>query len=454
MMHYRSRTCGGTTRILLIVIFCLVALYRLRSYNLGYFGGEPGLRSANPRYPSAATPKSLSLTEEQCTAAFPLLNLEIEKASHEGPFELRKGPDDYSGSVQGRIRDGKLYIISAVQDRVLNRVGAVLHSLHRAIVTSPSPLPNTLFTLNINDEPRSNSWSFSRSDNPRIPKNPWLMPHFSSWSWPLPFVGPLDEALVKIEKLEKAAPWREKINKVVWRGTAWFNPDWNMALRPKLVEVAGGKPWADVAIWDGESGDNTINITDFCAYKYIIYAEGKSYSGRLPFHQACASVILTPPLAFLLHNTHLMRPLFSSTIYLSSTNLDADRHNAKSPPSSAFPDESTRKTWPASYPPSQANIVFVKPDWSDLEDTVEFLMKHPGIGEGIANRQRDVMVKQGYLSEAAEACYWRKLITAWALMARTSESGNTADGSYWGDGTRWETFSLTGSTGIEKKIQP
>lgn len=160
-----------------------------------------------------------------------------------------------------------------MHSNIPQRVAAILHSLHRAIISSPTPLPETLFTLNINDDPRPNAWSFSRTDNPRLPQNPWLMPHFSSWSWPLPFIGPLDEALTKIEEIEQAISWTEKIDKAVWRGTAWFNPDWSPGLRPKLVSITEGKKWADVAIWSGEGDANTINITDFCKYKYIIYTE-------------------------------------------------------------------------------------------------------------------------------------------------------------------------------------
>lgn len=101
------------------------------------------------------------------------------------------------------------------------------------------------------------------------------MPHFSSWSWPVEYIGPLDEALVKIEQLERDTSWREKINKAVWRGTAWFDPDWDMALRSKLVTATEGKQWADVQFWGQgqEEKNNTIAIEEFCRYKYIIYAE-------------------------------------------------------------------------------------------------------------------------------------------------------------------------------------
>ena len=101
------------------------------------------------------------------------------------------------------------------------------------------------------------------------------MPHFSSWSWPVEYVGPLDEAVTKIEHIEATTTWEQKINKAVWRGTEWFDPDWDMGLRPKLVKATEGKEWADVQLWGQgqEEKNNTIAIEDFCKYKYIIYAE-------------------------------------------------------------------------------------------------------------------------------------------------------------------------------------
>lgn len=111
------------------------------------------------------------------------------------------------------------------------------------------------------------------------------------------------------------------------------------------------------------------------------------------------------------------------------------------PPASAYPVPSTNITWPVSYPPSLANIIFVRPDWSDLEATILYLRQNPEIAKGIAQNQRELMVNGGYLSEAAEACYWRSLIRAWSKMVRTSESKGEK-GRAWGEGTRWETYSL------------
>jgi hypothetical protein len=149
--------------------------------------------------------------------------------------------------------------------------------------------------------------------------------------------------------------------------------------------------------------------------------KGITYSGRLPFHQSCRSIILTPPLSYLMHTTHLLRPIFSSSLPLSSP-----------PPDQAVPNP----RWPKSYPPSLANIIFVSPDWSDLEATIEFLRANQKTAEGIAERQREV-VRKGLLSEASEVCYWRAFVRGWSGVARIDER------EWEGQGVRWEEFSLT-----------
>ncbi|RAL62148.1 hypothetical protein DID88_002632 [Monilinia fructigena] len=143
-------------------------------------------------------------------------------------------------------------------------------------------------------------------------------PTASFWSWPISFIGTIDEALSKIEHIEKNTRWTEKIDKAVWRGTDGSIQFGNKDLRPSLILKGKEKEWADIEAlkWNtnGESAENAIGIEDFCKYKYIVYTEGITYSGRLLFHQACASIILTPPPTYLLHNTHFMRPIFLNLI--------------------------------------------------------------------------------------------------------------------------------------------
>lgn len=55
--------------------------------------------------------RALGLTGEQCKNGFPGLEREIENAVREGRFGLRKEEDDVPGSIQGRIRDGKVGLV-------------------------------------------------------------------------------------------------------------------------------------------------------------------------------------------------------------------------------------------------------------------------------------------------------------------------------------------------------
>ncbi|KAL1844892.1 hypothetical protein VTK73DRAFT_1568 [Phialemonium thermophilum] len=164
----------------------------------------------------------------------------------------------------------------------------------------------------------------------------------------------------------------------------------------------------------------------------------------------CASVLLTPPIAWLQHTTHLVRPLFSCDLDLD---LDLDleeaprdasgqqqprrRRRRQASPSSWTPSADVQKGWPRRYAADEANLIFVAPDWSDLEATVRWLERNPQVAEGIARRQRDLFVGGGYFSPAAEACYWRALIRGWSRVARTEGEGWEEK-----EGVRWELFSM------------
>jgi hypothetical protein len=308
---------------------------------------------------------------------------------------------------------------------------AALNQLYRAIVTSSEPLPDTLFALNIQDRPMAQSWSYARPADPTATKaGDFLMPHFAFWAWPLKYIGSMDRALTAITEIEANQTFRAKIPQAIWRGTPWFNDVQNHDLRKRLIQVTAGKPWADVQAlkWEtnGQTASNGLAIEDFCRYKYIIYTEGVTYSGRLPFHQACRSVILTPPMAWMLHTTHLVRPVFSSTLLLKQPSLGPPHQSDR-----------IKRAWPTDLGVEDANLVMVSPDWSDLEATIAWLEKHPTIAEGIAHRQRKLFYEEGYLSAAAETCYWRALIRGWSTVVEP-------EGSEWSEhkGVRWELFSL------------
>ena len=93
------------TAICGIVLFLILAYFYRR---ISWTNGGYAELLYSKQYPSTETLKSLSLTEAQCDATFPGLAKEIDFAVARGPFDLKRGPDYAHGSVEGRIKDGKV----------------------------------------------------------------------------------------------------------------------------------------------------------------------------------------------------------------------------------------------------------------------------------------------------------------------------------------------------------
>ncbi|KAF3942080.1 hypothetical protein ABW19_dt0203521 [Dactylella cylindrospora] len=327
-----------------------------------------------------------------------------------------------------------MYVISSSNTtnnnvNVMHR-SAALHQIAKSLATSPEPLPDTVFSFTPIDYPKNSTWVYSKWYDHSDVLNYWPVPHFGHWSWPVKYIGPLTEVLDEVTEIEADLPFDKKIDKLFWRGTTYFNPLQNGNLRGNLLGVTEGKEWADVGElkWTTlETALNIVQIPEICRYKYIAYTEGITYSGRLPFHMLCESIIITVPINYMMHSTHLMKPLMSWTLGFKTT---------VAPSSWAL--KRMRKAWPRDYKPDEANAVFVSPDWSDLEETVMWLRENPKIARGIARRQKEMFVDRGYLSQSAEMCYWRETIRGWNKVAIP-----TGDG--WDElGIPWETFALTG----------
>lgn len=127
--------------------------------------------------------------------------------------------------------------------------------------------------------------------------------------------------------------------------------------------------------------------------------QGVTYSGRLRYFQHCRSIIVTPKLSW--HQIH--SPLISGS------------------------------------GPNQ-NIVYVKDDWSDLEETINHLLANPAEAERIANNTVDTF-RDRYLTPAAETCYWRKLFRAWESV--TDPLPEVIP--FVERGTSWESYVLMGA---------
>ncbi|KAI1817391.1 hypothetical protein GGS20DRAFT_35243 [Poronia punctata] len=497
VLHLPRRTTRNMTRlrqIIFISVLCLAlyCLFQVPGESLdGSRWTNPEAYQARPRVLSPDLLSNRFLTESQCRATFPGLLDQVDQEVAKGPFEVKRKPNNL-GPMIARIRDGQLYILSAARKTDLSKDmlahrSATLHQISNALLTWPRPpssssssstspfshIPNTIFAFNHHDDPLPSTMSYSKPADPALltyqdgsPRRFFPVPHFSFYSWALPFIGSLPRAARAISSIETTLSFSEKIPKAVWRGTTWFNNPRAGRLRQNLVRAFGnakGKPWTDIEALDwtttttttttgsndgkttmvgagmGErNASNALRIEDFCRYKYIIHTEGITYSGRFQFHNLCASVVVTPPVAWMQHLTHLLRPVFSHTLEGSRPRSPIDLGEKETQKSLApYPQPWLQSAWPVAYDASEANIVFVAPDWSDLEQTIEWLEAHPQVAEGIARRQRMLFEDGGYFSPAAEMCYWRALIKGWSEVVRV-EDGAFDDL----EEVTWEEFSL------------
>jgi hypothetical protein len=294
----------------------------------------------------------------------------------------------------------KLYVISIDEHHVNTRDQATLMALHRAILTSPEPLPNIEFTLNTDDiaSPDDTTWTYSRRASD---KKLWLMPDFGYWSWPEPKIGAYSEVQAKATAMDKKVPWAQKLGKLVWRGAMM-----DLLVREQLFEASAGREWADVRIlnWEDEGegkSHNVLTMDEHCGYKFVAHTEGVSYSARLQNLQNCQSVVVAHKLKWIQHHHHLM----------------------------------------ISSGPEQ-NFVEVAEDFTGLDEAMEMLIDDDDMAERIAYNNVK-MFREHYLTPAAETCYWRKLIRGWATVSFEPEFYKEVDGEMKWRGLPVESFFLT-----------
>ncbi|KAK5133218.1 hypothetical protein LTR08_008053 [Meristemomyces frigidus] len=351
------------------------------------------------------------LSEEQCAAAFPELYVEVDRAV---AYRIRVGNvtlDDLDvgwrgdGIVRARIYDNQLYIIDAhgVWDHNHRpRSIATLHALNRAISAAREPLPDIEFTFTDHDsaliDPNSNhtTWSYSRLAHQ---ESLWLMPDFGFWAWP-------DVGLRSYRELQMALDYDEddfldKVPKLVWRGSLSVG---SHAARVGLLEHSANQPWGDVQTldWSNKSDIDSklLTMEDHCSYMFTAQTEGNTYSGRLKYLLNCHSILLSHELQWIEHYHHLLRP--------------------------AGMDQ---------------NYIKLKPDFRDLPKIMKNLLKldHLLKAKTIADNARRTF-RERYLTPAAEACYWRALVTGWASVQgfepRVWEEREAADD--WRGGKRFK----------------
>lgn len=102
----QSRRLRQTTLLFggCLAIYCLLFVYRNPVDDAAAVAATRRPAHREQLSPSLLT--NLSLTEEQCNAAFPGLTREIDLAVAQGPFKVKQSGS--LGPLQGRIKNGKV----------------------------------------------------------------------------------------------------------------------------------------------------------------------------------------------------------------------------------------------------------------------------------------------------------------------------------------------------------
>ncbi|CAD6592754.1 MAG: hypothetical protein ASARMPREDX12_006436 [Alectoria sarmentosa] len=355
--------------------------YITTSASSDFTAGEPWI------FDSAEDGQNYGLSDVQCSSTFPKLYTSIDEmvARHASkpirPKDLdatMTGDHAVTLPVKAMIFEGELFIVDdrGMTDYYGTRLFATLDSLHRALISFPdrSQLPNCEFIISWGDKPARGApvWGYTKKDTSEY-YDTWLMPDFGFFSWPEPKTGAYTEIRRAMKKLETDTPFEAKIPKLVWRGAPLIED------RVKLLEHSQDKDWANVQGINWEDKEdlekNHLTLAEHCRYMFIGHVSGLSWSGQGKYVRNCHSVIVSHTLEW--------REIYDSAIVYSG--------------------------------PEQ-NAVRVADDWSDLDATMKTLLANTTAAKSIADNAKH-MLRDRYLTPAAEACYWRKLIQGYASVS-------------------------------------
>ncbi|KAL9067675.1 MAG: hypothetical protein Q9161_006757 [Pseudevernia consocians] len=112
-------------------------------------------------------------------------------------------------------------------------------------------------------------------------------------------------------------------------------------------------------------GEGRSYLAIFCRWMFVADVKGESWSGGAKYKHNCYSVFVSHKLAW--------REVYTG----------------------AMVDSGPAQNW-----------VFVRDDWSNLEETLQGLLADPAKAKKIADNSVRTL-RDRYLTPAAEACYWR-----------------------------------------------
>ena len=87
------------------------------------------------------------------------------------------------------------------------------------------------------------------------------------------------------------------------------------------------------------------------------------------------------------------------------------------------------------------NFVEVQRDFSDLSEKMEYLIAHPEVAARIA-RESAHTFRDRYITPAAEACYWRRLVSKWASVSFSPKFYTEEGGVRKWRGVPFESFAI------------
>ena len=351
------------------------------------------------------------LSPHQCSAAFPKLYGDIDemvsrrKANPiaKADFDSVEG-DHVRSSIRAMIHNGELYIISDDGLAELQSRGfATLHAINRALLAYPNRarLPDCEFRVYVGDSAGQGNdtlWVYTKpmdSDS----ENLWLMPDFGMYDWPEAMIGSYTKSRRDMRAVEEEIPWEQKRRQIVWRGFVFPN----YQSRVDFLHVAQDKPWADVATESVNAPDgHMLPIADFCRWMFVADIKGASWSGGAKYKHNCHSVFVSHELAW--------REIYTG----------------------ALVDSGPEQNW-----------VSVPDDWSNLEEIMQDLITDPAKAKKIADNSVRTL-RDRYLTPAAEACYWRRLIQGYASVSFEPDFYES-DNKTW-RGTPFSSVALMGRT--------
>lgn len=320
------------------------------------------------------------LTQAQCDIVFPGLFQEIERSrdywkARGGVSQKDLDEAQEQGQARAMIYNNRLYVKWYGGWNQGTRTKATLASINEALKISNEPVPDIEFVLQTGDNGKvaGAPWALGRkvdSDEDQIT----LMPDYSFYSWPEPGVNSFEEVADNCRIFESKLRWKDKVNKLFWRGA--FLAD----IRKEMAEVSKSHSWAEISDlnWGDREQVNKQLLTpeEHCQYKFLAHAEGVAYSGRLKYLMQCRSVIVAHKMQYTQH----FHPLIN--------------------------DNSTS--------PEQNLVTSPGRNFDELPTVMSSLLEDDERAKRIADNS--FRHWRYWLSPASIDCYWRRLFQTWAEL--------------------------------------